>query len=248
MATHPQLWWRRWLRPRIDPSRPGAGSSLLGPIFAPTLKPMLELFLKMFLTIFVVMDPLGAVPLFLSIAGDLDETRRRATIRKAVLISLVVMSVFILAGRLILGFFGISAGAFSVAGGILFFLISIEMLFGQPKRSRSSSEEEEADYAKSIAVFPLAIPYISGPGLITTLMVFASGPTPYLETTLLLLLSTVLCLLAMFTSLSASALILRVLGKTGVSVIERIMGLLLSGLSVQFIFDGLVKLGVLAPL
>ncbi|MEI6387086.1 MAG: MarC family protein, partial [Spirochaetota bacterium] len=122
--------------------------------------------------------------------------------------------------------------------------ISIEMLFGQPKRSRSSSLEEEADYAKSIAVFPLAIPYISGPGLITTIMVFASGPTPYVTTTLMLLGSVVLCLAAMFASLSASSLILRALGTTGVSVIERIMGLLLSGLSVQFVYDGLVRLGV----
>jgi multiple antibiotic resistance protein len=207
---------------------------------------MLDLFLKMFLTILVVMDPLGAVPLFISIAGDLDEARKRDTIRKAVLISFTVMSVFILAGRFLLGFFGISPGAFSVAGGILFFLISIEMLFGQPRRSRSSSEETEGDYAKSIAVFPLAIPYISGPGLITTIMVFAAGPAPFLETTLMLFVSIVLCLLAMYASLSASSLILRVLGKTGVSVIERIMGLLLSGLSIQFVYDGLVKLGVLA--
>jgi multiple antibiotic resistance protein len=205
---------------------------------------MLELFLKIFLTILVVMDPLGAVPLFISVAGGLDEATKRATIRKAILISFVVMTVFILAGRFVLGFFGISPGAFSVAGGVLFFLISIEMLFGQPKHSRSSSQEEEADYAKSIAVFPLAIPYISGPGLITTIMVFAAGPTPYVETTLMLLASILLCLAAMFASLSASSLILRVLGKTGVSVIERIMGLLLSGLSVQFIYDGLVRLGI----
>ncbi|HUX42644.1 MAG TPA: MarC family protein [Rectinemataceae bacterium] len=205
---------------------------------------MLDLFLKIFLTIFVVMDPLGAVPLFISVAGDLDEAKKRATIRKAILISFIVMAVFILAGRLILGFFGISPGAFSVAGGVLFFLISIDMLFGQPKRARTSSEEGSDDYA-SIAVFPLAIPYISGPGLITTIMLYAAGPTPVLETTLMLFVSVILCLGAMFASLSASSLILRALGRTGVSVIERIMGLLLSGLSIQFVYEGLVRLGVL---
>ncbi|HUX36717.1 MAG TPA: MarC family protein [Rectinemataceae bacterium] len=209
---------------------------------------MLDLFLKIFLTIFVVMDPLGAVPLFISIAGNLDEARKRATIRKAILISFVVMSVFILGGRFILGFFGISPGSFSVAGGILFFLISIDMLFGQTKRARTSSEEEGDEYLQSIAVFPLAIPYISGPGLITTIMLYAAGPTPFLQTTLMLFVSIVLCLVAMFASLSASSLILRVLGKTGVSVIERIMGLLLSGLSIQFVYEGLLKLGVLPPL
>jgi len=205
---------------------------------------MLDLFLKIFLTIFVVMDPLGAVPLFISVAGDLDEAKKRATIRKAILISFIVMAVFILAGRLILGFFGISPGAFSVAGGVLFFLISIDMLFGQPKRARTSSEEGSDDYA-SIAVFPLAIPYISGPGLITTIMLYAAGPTPVLETTLMLFVSVILCLGAMLASLSASSLILRALGRTGVSVIERIMGLLLSGLSIQFVYEGLVRLGVL---
>lgn len=206
---------------------------------------MLELFLKMFLTILVVMDPLGAVPLFISIAGDLDEARKKATIRKAILIAFVVMAVFILAGRFVLGFFGISPGAFSVAGGVLFFLISIDMLFGQPKRARTSSEEAEDEYHQSIAVFPLAIPYISGPGLITTIMLYAAGPTPFFETTLMLFVSVLLCLAAMFASLSASAFILRALGRTGVSVIERIMGLLLSGLSIQFVYEGLVTLGVL---
>ena len=98
---------------------------------------MLDLFLKRFLTIFVVMDPLGAAPLFISLVGDLDEAKKRATIRKAILISFIVMSVFILGGRLILGFFGISPGAFSVAGGVLFFLMSIDMLFGQTKRMRT---------------------------------------------------------------------------------------------------------------
>ena len=205
---------------------------------------MLDLFLKIFLTIFVVMDPLGAVPLFISVAGDLDEAKKRATIRKAILISFIVMAVFILAGRLILGFFGISPGAFSVAGGVLFFLISIDMLFGQPKRARTSSEEGSDDYA-SIAVFPLAIPYISGPGLITTIMLYAAGPTPVFETTLMLFAAVIICLAAMFASLSASSLILRALGRTGVSVIERIMGLLLSGLSIQFVYEGLVRLGVL---
>ncbi|MDA8409932.1 MAG: MarC family protein [Treponema sp.] len=206
---------------------------------------MLDLFLKIFLTIFVVMDPLGAVPLFISVAGGLDEAQKRATIRKAIVISFIVMALFILAGRFILGFFGISPGAFSVAGGVLFFLMSIDMLFGQPKRTRTSTEEGGDDYTQSIAVFPLAIPYISGPGLITTIMLYAAGPTPALETTLLLFASVILCLLAMFASLSASSLILRALGRTGVSVIERIMGLLLSGLSIQFVYEGLVRLGVL---
>ena len=136
----------------------------------PTLVPMLELFLQILLTTLVVIDPLGAVPLFISITGDLGPEAKRATIRKAIVTAFIVLSTFILGGRFILRFFGISPGAFYIAGGILFFLIAIDMLFGQTKRVRSSSEEKGEEYSASIAVFPLAIPYISGPGMITTII------------------------------------------------------------------------------
>jgi multiple antibiotic resistance protein len=206
---------------------------------------MIELFLQILLTSLVVIDPLGAVPLFISLTGDLDQAARRSTIKTAVLTSFIVLSVFILGGRFILKYFGISPGSFYVAGGILFFLIAIEMLFGQAKKSRSSSEEE-GEERSSIAVFPLAIPYIAGPGMITTIMLYSAGSYPLVSTTVMLFAAVIISLIAMYVSLSASSLILKVLGKTGVSVIERMMGLLLSGLAVQFVYDGLEKLGVFA--
>lgn len=205
---------------------------------------MLELFLQMLLTSLVVIDPLGAVPLFISIAGDLSPGAKRRTIRTAILVSFIVLAVFILLGRFILRFFGIQPGSFYVAGGVLFFLIAIDMLFGQPKRARTSSEEGGDDASSSIAVFPLAIPYIAGPGMITTIMLYAAGDYEPWSTTLLLFAAIAIALGLMYASLSASAIVLRVLGKTGVSVIERVMGLLLSGLSVQFVYEGLAKLGL----
>lgn len=204
-----------------------------------------ELFLRILLTSLVVMDPLGAVPLFISLSSGMTGPDKRMTIRTAISISFVVLAVFILAGRLILRFFGILPGSFYVAGGILFFMIAIDMLFGQPKRSRTSSEEGPDGDHGSIAVFPLAIPMISGPGMVTTIMLYSAGEYPFLPTTLMLLAAVAISLAGMFVALSASGMVLKVLGKTGVSVVERIMGLLLAGLSVQFIYDGLAKLGVL---
>jgi multiple antibiotic resistance protein len=204
------------------------------------------LFLQILLTALVVIDPLGAVPLFISLTGDLSAEERRRTIKTAVLTSFVVLSVFILVGRYLLLYFGISPGSFYVAGGVLFFLIAIDMLFGQPKRARTSSEEDAHEARSSIAVFPLAIPYIAGPGMITTIMIYSAGSYPFLSTTLMLFAAVLVSLGAMYASLSGSPVILKALGKTGVSVLERMMGLLLSGLAVQFVYDGLEKLGVLA--
>jgi multiple antibiotic resistance protein len=206
-----------------------------------------ELFLQILLTSLVVIDPLGAVPLFISLTAGFSPAQKRKTIQTAVLTSFIVLAVFILCGRYILRYFGIQPGSFYIAGGILFFLIAIDMLFGQPKRTRTSSEEEEElddEAHNSIAVFPLAIPYISGPGMITTIMLYSSGSYPLVPTTLMLFAAVMISLAAMWLSLSASSLILKWLGKTGVSVIERMMGLLLSGLAVQFVYDGLSKLGV----
>ncbi len=206
---------------------------------------MIATYLQMFFTILIVVDPIGIVPLFLSATGHLDQAERRRAMRLSVTVAAVVMTVFAVGGRFILSFFGISPGAFYVAGGIMFFLIALEMLFGQPKRSKKSAEEADQD-SSSVAVFPLAIPMIAGPGTVTTIMLYASGPEPWLPATGLLLASILPVLVLEFLAMRSSGLILRILGKTGVSVVERMMGLVLSGLSIQFVFDGLQKLGVIA--
>jgi multiple antibiotic resistance protein len=206
---------------------------------------MSELFLRILLTSLVVMDPLGAVPLFISLSGGMSARAKRQTVRSAILTSFIVLAVFILGGRIILRFFGILPGSFYVAGGFLFFLIAIDMLFGQPKRSRISSDENPEEEHNAIAVFPLAIPMIAGPGMVTTIMLYSAGDYPFFATTAMLFAAIAISLFAMFLALSASGLVLKILGKTGVSVVERIMGLLLAGLSVQFIYDGLTKLRVI---
>ncbi len=206
---------------------------------------MLTTYLQLFFTAVIVIDPIGIVPLFLSTVSHLTQEERRRTAKKAVFVAFFVLSVFILVGRFILSFFGISPGAFYVAGGVLFFLISMDMLFGRSKRSKTSSEETEEDSA-SLAVFPLAIPMISGPGAVTTIMLYSSASESWATITVLLFAAVIPVLALEYLAMRSSGLILRILGATGVSVVERMMGLILSGLSIQFVFDGIVKLGLVA--
>jgi multiple antibiotic resistance protein len=207
---------------------------------------MLESFLPIFATLFIVIDPLGIVPIFISLSGGMDAAERKAATRKAVGIAFCVLAFFALGGKFILDFLQVRPGAFFVAGGVMLFISALGMLMGEAQRSRRS-KDEIADDARDIAVFPLAIPLISGPGAITTILLYMSRAEDYLGTAFMVIGASALALCAVFATMSASARILKVLGKTGVSVIERIMGLLLAGLAVQFCYDGLAKLGVIAP-
>ena len=202
-----------------------------------------------FIAIFIVVDPFGIVPFFISLTAGFDARRRRRTIVKASLIAFVVLALFIFAGSAILRFLGIQPGSFYIAGGILLFLVSIDLLFGKPGRTKTSSPdtgqaarlpEAERD---DVSIFPLAVPMLAGPGTITTILLYVSAGRGAVEITVLTVCVAIALACAMLT-MSLSATFLRVLGRTGVSVIERIMGILLSGLSVQFVYDGIVRLGL----
>jgi multiple antibiotic resistance protein len=200
-----------------------------------------------FLAIFIVVDPFGIVPFFISLTAGFDARRRRATILKAALVAFVVLLVFILAGSAILRFLGIQPGSFYIAGGILLFLVSIDLLFGRPGRTKTSTPEPggappgvERD---DVSIFPLAVPMLAGPGTITTILLYVSAGRGAAEIGVLAACVAVALACAVLT-MSLSAAFLRVLGRTGVSVIERIMGIVLAGLSVQFVYDGIVRLGL----
>jgi multiple antibiotic resistance protein len=203
-----------------------------------------------FIAIFIVVDPFGIVPFFISLTAGFDARRRRRTVVKAVAIAFVVLLLFILAGSAILRFLGIQPGSFYIAGGILLFLVSIDLLFGKPGRTKTPPPEsgQAADLAaaerEDVSIFPLAVPMLAGPGTITTILLYVSAGRGAVEISVLTACVAVALACAALT-MSLSAAFLRVLGRTGVSVIERIMGILLSGLSVQFVYDGIVRLGLL---
>ncbi len=199
-----------------------------------------------FLAIFIVIDPFGVVPVFIALTADFPARKKRLTIRRAVVVAFAVLCIFIFTGNAILRFLGILPGSFFIAGGILMFIVSIDLLLGRPGRTKTSGEEQ-GEEREDVSIFPLAIPMLAGPGTITTILLYVSeNPAPAFILPVLLG-SVAGALFLAGVTMQASSFFLRVLGKTGVSVIERIMGIILTALSVQFVYDGLLKLGVLAP-
>ena len=203
----------------------------------------------MLFTMFIVVDPFGLVPIYIGLTARLDEADKIRTIRKAVSIAFVVLAFFVFAGKLVLSMLRIQPGSFFIAGGIMLFIVSLEMLFGQATKSKVSTQEtaaeDDGEERTSVAVFPLAIPMLAGPGAITTILLFTGSEKATPTVLGMLLTSVLLTLAAAAAAMRASSFVLSTLGRTGVSVVERIMGLLLSGMSVQFVYDGLTKLGVL---
>ncbi|GHU15332.1 UPF0056 inner membrane protein [Spirochaetia bacterium] len=191
------------------------------------------------------MDPIGIIPQFLSITGRFDKKTRNAIILKSLLIAAAVLLVFLLVGKFLLSFFGIMPGAFYISGGILFFLIAFEMIYSKPGNRRTPEEDDPAA-GSSVALFPLAIPLIAGPGLLTVIIMYMSNGNNWVSSFLLLFPAIILGLVCTFLVLRGSGFILRILGATGIAVMEKIMGLILAGFAVQFIYNGLTALGIIS--
>ncbi|MBF9030070.1 NAAT family transporter [Rhodobacterales bacterium HKCCE3408] len=195
-----------------------------------------------FVALFVVIDPVGLAPIFIALTAGQSAGRRRAIAFRSVIVALGILTLFGIAGEAVLAFLGISMPAFRMAGGILLFLTALDMLFER----RTQRREGKADaHAEDPSVFPLAIPLIAGPGSIATMILLAGadGAEPldillvHLVMVAVLALVLVLCLLA--------APIERLLGRTGIVVVTRLLGMLLAALSVQFVIDGLRDLQVI---
>ncbi len=207
--------------------------------------PLASRIITIFVAVFIVVDPLGIVPVFISLTGGFTAERRRSTIVKASVIAFLVLCLFIFTGSAILAFLGIEPGSFFIAGGILMFIVSIDLLLGRPGRTKIAGTESEEE-REDVSIFPLAIPMLAGPGAITTILLYSSEGSPAGFILPVLVGSAALAVACAAGAMLASSYFLRALGKTGVSVIERLMGIVLTGLSVQFVYDGLLKLGVIA--
>jgi multiple antibiotic resistance protein len=204
-------------------------------------------FLQILLTVLIVMDPIGIIPYYLSLTASYDKKTRNDVITKAILIAALVLGIFLAGGKFILDFFGIKPGAFYISGGVLFFLIAFEMIYSRPRTTRVPPPGEEETQSGFVALFPLAIPMIAGPGLLTVIMAYVTGGGSWLSSALSLAPALLIGLLCMFAVLRASAFILRVLGTMGIFVMEKIMGLILAGFAVQLIYNGLLSLGIIRP-
>ncbi|UAK24495.1 MarC family protein [Sphingomonas nostoxanthinifaciens] len=206
---------------------------------------MLALFLSAFVTFFVVIDPPGCAPIFASLTREGSPGWRRQMAFRSVVIAAIVLILFALAGSPLLDALGISLDAFRVAGGIMLFLIALEMVFEKRTERREERAEEihrrqvEQHRAEpeDISVFPMAIPMIAGPGSIATAMLTTSHSH---GTGLLVALAALICVLViMLAMLLASGAIMRVLGDKLEAMITRILGVLLAALAAQYVIDGI---------
>lgn len=194
--------------------------------------------LLVFSSLLAIVDPVAAVPIFLTLTGDYSAEHRKKTLHWGVLTGTIVLMTFTLFGTLILRFFGVTTDAFRIAGGILFFGIGMDML--QARRSRgktSESEDMEAGQREEVGVIPLGIPTLAGPGAITTVITLnAQARTGWHHAAIYG--SIVLVMLICWIVLRLAPTMLRTLGQTGLNVITRVMGLLVMVIGVQFVIDG----------
>jgi multiple antibiotic resistance protein len=197
--------------------------------------------LQTFLTLFVVIDPVGLVPVFVALVGDRSEAAQRSTARRAILISAVLLAAFALIGGPLLAYLGISLAALQVAGGILLFRIAVDMVFAQYRRE-TTEEEVESQTREDVSVFPLAIPLIAGPGALASILVLASEAHGDPVDLALILAMAGLVLLVAWALLRVSGPVAALLGRTGVNVITRILGVVLAALAVQLVANGLQEL------
>jgi multiple antibiotic resistance protein len=201
--------------------------------------PTLEFAAISFSLIFFIVDPLGNAPIFLSITGGKSPAERNRTALRASLVTFLILLIFAFVGEWILRLLRVTISSFQIAGGILIFIIALSML--QARRSRAKStprEEHEKHEGEDVAVFPLAIPMLSGPAAITTVMVLINLSTSLTQRALVILAIFLTCLLT-YLILRASGRVLNLLGQTGINVLTRLMGLLLAVISVQFVIDGI---------
>ncbi len=200
--------------------------------------------LKPLVALLAIVNPIGVIPFFLAYTQGLGRTERRRTLRVASFSAFCVIAVSGIAGLQIITFFGISIASFQVGGGMLLLISSLHMLNAQPAESGQDDVAEgqhRADAGASVAVVPLTIPLLTGPATISTMVIYAEKTRTFMEHAVLVGYGVVIGL-ATYAAFAASGRIAKVLGRTGINVMTRLMGLILAAMAVELLADGLVKL------
>ena len=203
---------------------------------------MFEFIISSLAAIFVVMDPLGAIPVFLvTTEGDPPEKRNKI-IQRACWAAFIILVAFALLGAVIFRIFGITFAAFRIAGGILLLKVSLDMLYARrPGSHITTGEEKDAAEKEDVAIVPLAMPMLSGPATIATVLVLMEKSSTTLQSAVVIASIFLVCLLT-YIILRSSNLLFHKLGQTGVNILVRIMGLILLALAIQFVFDGIKQM------
>jgi len=199
-------------------------------------------FIYAFVSIFVIVNPVGGLITFIALTSGMSAAERKETAKRSVMVACALAIVFAISGELILEFFGVTVDSLRVAGGILLFLIALDMLHARVSRESVTTEEiKDATEREDVSVFPIAMPLLTGPGAITTvIVVIRTGETMDLK---------IITILAILLTFAVSYIVFRfadkinkILGFTGSLVVTRVMGLLLGAIAVTFISVGVVNL------
>ena len=200
---------------------------------------LLSLFATAFISLFAIVDAIGNAPVFLSLTPRNTHAERIAMAKKAAIAMFIILMVFAFLGNTIFRFFGITIDAFRVAGGMILLKISWDMLEVRPPRTRHTPEEDREGIAKEdVAIIPLAMPMLSGPGAISTVIVFSNAATSIPQMAALAAAIGLNALLVYFI-LRSSARLISILKETGLKIFTRILGIILASIAFQFILTGI---------
>lgn len=198
---------------------------------------LLTFFILAFTSFFSLINPLGTMPIFMTMTSELTVEERTHTAKKASIIAFIVLVLFAFTGQLLFKFFGISVNSLRIVGGVVFFLMGMDMLQARLSRAKVKTSEVKA-YVNDISITPLAIPMITGPGAITNAIVLMEDAETWPEKGILFFAILMVIWLA-YIILYSSARIMKLLGETGNNVMMRLMGLIVMVIAVEFFFSGL---------
>jgi multiple antibiotic resistance protein len=199
-------------------------------------------YIKIFTSLLAIVNPLGVIPVFVSLTRSSNEQERRHIARTTSMTVAVILIAAALVGKLLLDFFGVSIDSFKVGGGILLLLMSIAMMQAKHTQSKQTPEEaEEAEEKESIAVVPIAMPLLAGPGAISTVIIYANASFQPMQISVIVISSLLVALLTYIALIVANPLS-KVMSKTSINIATRLMGLLLAAIAVEFITGGLSQL------
>jgi multiple antibiotic resistance protein len=203
---------------------------------------MIELFTTAFITLVVIIDPPGCAPIFASLTSGTTAAHRRSMAIRSAAVAWFILIFFALLGEPLLDTLGISLSAFRLAGGIMLFIIALEMVFEKrtERREARAQEIEGTPEADDIAVVPMAIPMIAGPGSIATIMLLGARANGLVEGAIVLSAMTLVILLTLVALLAAGPL-MKLIGAKLEAMITRILGVILAALAAQFVLDGLER-------
>lgn len=200
----------------------------------------LTTFLLFFTSFFSIINPLGSIPVFMTMTANFDEAQRRATARKATLMAFVVLVVFAFTGQILFKVFGISANGFRVAGGVIFFAMGYDMLNARISKMKIKKKDVR-EYAEDISITPLGIPILAGPGAITNSIVLMEDASDIVMKGLLIA-SILLTILITLISWYSAGKIIKVIGETGNKIMMKLMGLIVMVIAVEFLVAGLTPI------